>query len=65
MSTFVIRLPRDISRAEMLEVVEAACMELATEHVLREMEREWRQLQSRYGHFQEFVDMVRGDVEAA
>lgn len=28
------------------------------ELVLRDMEREWRQLHTRYGHFEEFVSMV-------
>lgn len=36
---------------------------LLTQIVLRDMEREWRQLQSRYGHFREFVELVRGSVE--
>lgn len=30
-----LTMPRDITRAEMLEVVEAACLEMAIEHVLR------------------------------
>lgn len=30
--------------------------------VLRDMEREWRQLQKRYGEFEEFVDMVARDL---
>lgn len=30
-----LTMPRDITRAEMAEVVEAACLEMATEHVLR------------------------------
>lgn len=33
--------------------------------VLKDMEREWKQLHRRYGHFAEFVDLVRGDIEAA
>lgn len=44
---------------------EVAKDELLTKIVLRDMEREWRQLQSRYGHFQEFVEMVRASLEAA
>lgn len=31
--------------------------------VLRDMEREWKTLRRRYGRFQEFVDLVRGDLE--
>lgn len=33
--------------------------------VLRDMEREWRQLESKYGHFKEFIEMVRRDLQAA
>ena len=36
--------------------------EILTSLVLRTMEREWRQMQSRYGHFQEFVDLVRSEI---
>jgi hypothetical protein len=36
---------------------------LLQQMVLRDMEREWRQLKARYGHFQEFIDMVRGDLD--
>jgi len=36
---------------------------LLREMVLRDMEREWKQLQRRYGHFREFVDLVRRTVE--
>ncbi len=32
---------------------------LLRQMVLRDMEREWRQLQNRYGQFQEFIEMVR------
>lgn len=38
-----------------------------SEIVLRDMEREWRQMHRRYGHFQEFVSLVRstlGDTAA-
>lgn len=31
--------------------------------VLRDMEREWRQLQRRYGHFAEFLELVRADLD--
>jgi hypothetical protein len=30
--------------------------------VLRDMEREWQQLRRRYGHFAEFVQMIRADL---
>lgn len=33
--------------------------------VLRDMEREVRQLQARYGHMREFIDLVRKVAEAA
>lgn len=33
-----------------------------TEAVLAEMEREWRALYARWGHFQEFLDLVHKDV---
>ena len=46
-------------------VDEVAKDEIATEIVQREMEREWRQLQERYGHFVEFIELVRGSLEAA
>lgn len=39
--------------------------EILTEIVLRTMERDWRQLQSRYGHFKEFVELIRQGLEAA
>lgn len=39
--------------------------EILTAIVLREMEREWKVLKERYGHFREFVEMVRRDVDAA
>lgn len=38
---------------------------LLTAMVLRDMEREWRTLHRRYGRFEEFVSLVRGDLEAA
>lgn len=36
--------------------------EVLTQIVLRDMERDWRALKERYGHFAEFVEMVRKDV---
>ena len=35
------------------------------EIVLRDMEREWRQLHSRYGKFAEFVELVTTELEEA
>jgi len=36
--------------------------ELLSRIVLKDMEREWKQLHRRFGHFVEFVDLVRGDL---
>jgi len=36
---------------------------LLTKLLLQDMEREWRQLKRRYGHFEEFIALVRGDLE--
>jgi hypothetical protein len=36
---------------------------LLTKILLQDMEREWKQLMRRYGHFEEFLRMVRGDVK--
>lgn len=38
---------------------------LLREIVLRDMEREWRQLHARYGHFAEFIDLVGGTLKVA
>lgn len=38
---------------------------LLAQMVLRDMEREWKQLKDRYGHFRQFYDMVRDDVDEA
>lgn len=32
--------------------------------LLRDMEREWKQLKARYGQFREFLELVRGDLAA-
>lgn len=40
------------------EIVES---ELLTKIILQDMQREWLQLKRRYGHFAEFIAMVRGD----
>ena len=37
--------------------------ELLTAMVLRDMERDWKLLKARYGHFAEFARMVREDTE--
>lgn len=39
-----------------------AADELLTAMVLRDMERDWKALKTRYGHFAEFVRMVRDDT---
>lgn len=36
-----------------------------TEIVLRDMEREWRALHRRYGHFQEFLELVTDTLKGA
>lgn len=36
----------------------------ARQLVLRDMEREWKQLLARYEHFEEFLEMVKGDVRS-
>lgn len=33
-----------------------------TELLKRDMQREWKQLLRRFGHFEEFVQMIRGDL---
>lgn len=38
---------------------------LMREMVLRDMERDWKQLKNRYSHFAEFAEMVRADLEPA
>lgn len=35
---------------------------LLTQMLLRDMEREWKQLHRRYGHMVEFIELVRGDL---
>jgi len=42
------------------EIVES---EFLTKIILQDMQREWLQLQRRYGHFAEFIAMVRDDLE--
>lgn len=44
---------------------EVAKDDILTEIVLREMERDWKELQSRYGHFREFIDLIRKELEQA
>ena len=36
---------------------------LLTKLLLQDMEREWKQLMRRYGMFEDFLQMVRGDLE--
>ena len=44
---------------------EVAQDEILTAIVLRDMERDWKQLRSRYGHFKEFSAMVKALLDAA
>lgn len=37
--------------------------EVESQIVLKDMEREWKNLKARYGHFAEFREMVRRDLE--
>jgi hypothetical protein len=41
---------------------EVAANPLLAQMVLRDMERDWRTLRARWGHFAEFVRMVRDDL---
>lgn len=36
--------------------------DVMTQILLRDMKREWEQLKRRYGQFEEFLELVRGDV---
>ena len=36
---------------------------LLTKLLLQDMEREWKQLMRRYGHFEEFLQLIRADLE--
>lgn len=57
-------VPVEGQRAHRFEPVEdVAADPVMRELVLREMEREWKQLKARYGHMQEFVALVLGDVQ--
>jgi hypothetical protein len=44
---------------------EIAADPLKRQVVLQAMERDWRALKARYGHFAEFAAMVQGDLEGA
>lgn len=44
---------------------EIASSPFLSEMLLRDAEREWRQLFSRYGHLSSFLNTVKADVEAA
>jgi hypothetical protein len=52
----------DTPAREYLPVEEVAEDPLMRKLVLRDAEREWRELLSRYEHLQEFFDIVRKDV---
>lgn len=47
-----------------LPVDEIVGDDLARTILLRDMEREWKALLSRYSHFKEFLELVRRDVAA-
>jgi hypothetical protein len=48
-----------------MPIEDVAHDEITTQIVLRDMEREWRQLQAKYGHMKEFIQLVRKSIEAA
>ena len=43
-------------------VEDVAASDFLTQLVRRDMKRSWKQLQARYGHFDDFVAMVREDT---
>ncbi len=43
-------------------VEEVAASDFLTQLVRRDMQRGWKQLKARYGHFDDFVAMIREDV---
>lgn len=54
----------DTPSREYLPVEEVAADPLMARLVLRDAEREWRELFARYQHLDEFIQMVRGDIAA-
>jgi len=56
-------LPRDGGRSY-VPIDEIKADPISTQIVLREAEREWRQLFRRYGHLAEWLDAVRKDAAA-
>lgn len=55
-------VPSTAGGFEYVSADEVARDAVVTAIVLRDMEREWRQLKLRYAHFKEFVEMVRSDL---
>ncbi len=45
-------------------IEEVARDHISTEIVLRQMEREWKQLKRKYDTFAEFIEMIRKDIAA-
>ena len=43
-------------------VEEVAVNDFLTQLVRRDMERGWKQLKARFGHFNDFVEMIREDI---
>lgn len=58
--------PREASEPNTYQPVEVVAADpLMREMVLRQMEREWRDLKRRYAEFEEFWRLVRSEEEAA
>lgn len=57
-----VRTPDGMTYKPLMDVVED---EFSRQLVLADMQREWKALHRRYSHFEEFVRLVRADIEAA
>lgn len=55
----------DTPAREYIPVEEVAQDPMISKLVLRDAEREWRELLARYGHLKEFIEMVQNDAQAA
>lgn len=55
-------VPAESGTYEFEPVEKIAADPFLRELVLREMERDWKQLQNKYSHMVEFVEMVRKDI---
>lgn len=51
----------DLPTCNYMPTAVALADDFAAKLILRDMEREWRNLQRRYGHMAEFADMIRRD----